>query len=84
MDLKLAGLQQTIHTLSARNIEIVSTNQDQLVFVAKKDASGMVHLFCRSLNKMKYKIKWDLYSLSLNAIGFELIKLKNKKSNFGL
>ena len=53
-----------------------------MIFEVKKDQTGMLHMFCRDLSKLKYSRKLDAYSISLNAIGMGLTKLRNDQDHF--
>ena len=50
--------------------------------MVKKDQDGILHMFCRSLAKLKFSSKWDAYSVSLSVIGMGLTKLKSKQDHF--
>ena len=53
-----------------------------MIFEVKKDQTGMLHMFCRDLSKLKYSRKQEAYSISLNAIGMGLTKLRNDQDHF--
>ena len=76
-------MKSAVQTLSSRNVQIVTGDGgEQIVFEVKKDQTGMLHMFCRDLSKLKYSSKVDAYSISLNAIGMGLTKLRNDQDHF--